>query len=142
MPQFGLINMNTCVKRVQCTNLFVAMPSVASVGVASARLYDPLLCRFLSPDPYVQMPDFTQSFNRYSYCVNNPLSYVDPSGEIVWFVRVIIGAVIGGTSGAIMAHQSGAQGFREWAGYVGGGALIGGLSGGTASGVSALGGAA
>lgn len=117
LPQFGLINMN-------------------------ARLYDPALCRFLSPDPYVQMPDFTQSFNRYSYCVNNPLSYVDPSGEIVWFVPVIIGAVIGGTSGAIMAHQSGAQGFREWAGYVGGGALIGGLSGGTASGVSALGGAA
>ena len=42
LPWFGLINMN-------------------------ARLYDPALGRFLSPDPYVQMPDFPQNFNRYSY---------------------------------------------------------------------------
>lgn len=41
-----------------------------------------------------------------------------------------------------MADQAGAQGFWEWAGYVGGGALIGGLSGGAAAGVSALGGGA
>jgi len=39
------------------------------------------LCRFLSPDPYVQMPDYTQNFNRYSYALNNPLIYTDPSGE-------------------------------------------------------------
>ena len=30
---------------------------------------------------YVQMPDFTQSFNRYSYALNNPLKYVDENGE-------------------------------------------------------------
>ena len=52
---FGLINMN-------------------------ARLYDPLLGRFLSPDPYVQAPDFTQNFNRYSYALNNPLRYTDEAG--------------------------------------------------------------
>lgn len=74
--------------------------------------------------------------------MNNPLIYTDPSGEIVWFVPVIIGAVIGATSGAIMADQAGAQGFGEWAAYVGGGAVIGGLSGGAAAGVSALGGGA
>ena len=101
-----------------------------------------MLGRFLSPDSYVQAPDFTQSFNRYSYCMNNPLIYTDPSGEIFWFVPIIIGTVIGATSGAIMADQTGAQGFWEWAGYVGGGALIGGLSGGAAAGVSALGGGA
>jgi len=28
------------------------------------------------------MPDATQSFNRYAYCLNNPLKYTDPSGEI------------------------------------------------------------
>ena len=38
----------------------------------NARLYDPLLGRFLSPDPYVQAPDFTQNFNRYSYALNHP----------------------------------------------------------------------
>lgn len=54
---FGLINMN-------------------------ARLYDPVLGRFLSPDPFVQMPDFTQNFNRNSYCLNNPLVYVDENGNM------------------------------------------------------------
>ena len=57
MKEFSLINMN-------------------------GRLYDPLLGRFLSPDPYVQLPDFSQNYNRYSYCLNNPLKYNDPSGEL------------------------------------------------------------
>ena len=48
---------------------------------ANARLYDPVICRFFSPDPFVQAPDFTQNFNRYSYCMNNPLKYTDPDGE-------------------------------------------------------------
>ena len=65
---FGLINMN-------------------------ARLYDPVLGRFLSPDPFVQMPDFTQNFNRYSYCLNNPLVYVDENGES--FTAILVGAAIG-----------------------------------------------
>ncbi|WP_372776639.1 FG-GAP-like repeat-containing protein [Mangrovibacterium sp.] len=46
----------------------------------NGRLYDPVVGRFLSADPYVQMPDGTQSFNRYSYCINNPLRYTDLSG--------------------------------------------------------------
>jgi hypothetical protein len=46
----------------------------------NGRVYDPVLGRFLSPDPYVQQPDFSQSLNRYSYCLNNPLIYTDPSG--------------------------------------------------------------
>lgn len=44
------------------------------------RMYDPVLGRFLSADPYVQFPESTQGFNRYTYVNNNPLSYVDPSG--------------------------------------------------------------
>ena len=47
----------------------------------NGRLYDPVLGRFLSPDNYMQMPDNSQNFNRYSYCLNNPLKYTDPSGE-------------------------------------------------------------
>ena len=50
----------------------------------NGRMYDPLLGRFLAPDNYVQAPDFSQSFNRYSYCLNNPLMYVDPTGYS-WF---------------------------------------------------------
>lgn len=44
------------------------------------RVYDPNLGRFLSADIYVQSPYNSQSFNRYSYTFNNPLSYTDPTG--------------------------------------------------------------
>ncbi|HOT15857.1 MAG TPA: RHS repeat-associated core domain-containing protein [Bacteroidales bacterium] len=50
------------------------------------RVYDPRLGRFMSPDPYVQAPFNSQSYNRYSYCLNNPLSFTDPSGYS-WFSR-------------------------------------------------------
>ena len=61
---FGLINMN-------------------------GRMYDPVMSSFLSVDNYVQRPDFSQSFNRYAYCLNNPLRYVDPDGE--WFLTGGVG---------------------------------------------------
>jgi hypothetical protein len=47
----------------------------------NGRVYDPALGRFISPDPWIQEPYNTQSFNRYSYVWNNPLRYTDPSGE-------------------------------------------------------------
>jgi len=46
----------------------------------NARLYDPVIGRFFSPDNYVVENTSTQDFNRYSYCLNSPLKYVDPSG--------------------------------------------------------------
>ena len=47
----------------------------------NARLYDPVIARFFSPDPQIQDPYSTQGFNRYSYCGNNPVMYSDPTGE-------------------------------------------------------------
>jgi len=47
-------------------------------------VYDPVISSFLSVDNYVQCSDFLQSFNRYAYCLNNQLRYVDPDGE--WFL--------------------------------------------------------
>jgi hypothetical protein len=46
----------------------------------NGRVYDPVIGRFLSADLLIQAPFDTQSFNRYSYVWNNPLSLVDPSG--------------------------------------------------------------
>ena len=46
----------------------------------NGRVYDQIVGRFLSADPIVQAPAFTQSFNRYSYVFNSPLSFTDPSG--------------------------------------------------------------
>lgn len=62
----------------------------------NGRLYDPMLGRFFSPDNYVQFPGFTQSYNRYSYCLNNPLKYTDPSGELSFTVAFGIFNVITG----------------------------------------------
>lgn len=45
-------------------------------------MYDPVVARFLSCDNFVQEPTNSQNFNRYSYCLNNPLKYTDPSGEL------------------------------------------------------------
>jgi RHS repeat-associated protein len=56
LTEFGLINMN-------------------------GRMYDPNLGRFLSPDNYIQSPYNPQNYNRYSYCLNNPLKYTDSDGE-------------------------------------------------------------
>ena len=47
----------------------------------NGRMYDPLMSAFLSPDNYMQDPTTQQGFNRYAYCMYNPLKYVDPSGE-------------------------------------------------------------
>ena len=55
IPDFGLVNMN-------------------------GRIYDPALGRFLAPDPNVQFPTDMQSYNRYTYVNNNPLSFTDPTG--------------------------------------------------------------
>ena len=68
---FGLINMN-------------------------GRLYDPYLQRFLSPDPYVQSPGNAQNYNRYSYCLNNPLMYSDPSGNFFIIDSWVAGLFSGG----------------------------------------------
>lgn len=44
------------------------------------RIYDPKLKRVLTPDPLVSMPLFDQSYNRYSYVLNDPMNLVDPTG--------------------------------------------------------------
>jgi RHS repeat-associated protein len=56
-----------------------AIPDVGLVNM-NGRVYDPMLGRFLSPDPEVQFVADLQSYNRYSYVLNNPLRYTDPTG--------------------------------------------------------------
>lgn len=46
----------------------------------NGRIYDPVLARFLTADPFIQDPTDTQSLNRYTYVLNNPLAYTDPHG--------------------------------------------------------------
>lgn len=96
----------------------------------NGRLYDPLLGRFLSTDNFVQEPYDSQNFNRYSYCLNNPLKYTDPSGE---FLHLLIGAAIGGfTNWMLNRCQWNASGL----GYFGVGAFSTAFSSGVASGIN------
>ncbi len=54
----------------------------------NGRVYDPLIGRFMSADPFIQAPGNLQSYNRYAYVMNNPLAYTDPSGY--WSLRIKI----------------------------------------------------
>ena len=109
LPWFGLYNMN-------------------------ARLYDPVLGRFLSPDPYVQMPDNTQNLNRYLYALNNPFSYTDPSGE---FWHLIIGAIIGGfINWALNGFHFNAEGLAHFGIGMAAGALSAGVGAGISSAIA------
>jgi RHS repeat-associated protein len=49
----------------------------------NGRIQDSTVGRFISADPFGVVPTNTQSFNRYSYVFNNPVSFVDPSGFVV-----------------------------------------------------------
>lgn len=64
----------------------------------NGRIYDPKLARFLQADPFIQAVTDTQSFNRYSYVMNNPLNATDPSGFIwskLWKeLKPFVGAIV------------------------------------------------
>ncbi len=49
-----------------------------------ARYYDPELGRFIQPDTIAPSLDNPQSLNRYTYCGNNPINNIDPSGHSFW----------------------------------------------------------
>jgi RHS repeat-associated protein len=72
---------------------FTGHEHVDEVGIIhmNGRIYDPELGRFLSADPHIQSPNNSQSHNRYSYVLNNPLKYTDPSGYFIeWMMRGVV----------------------------------------------------
>ncbi len=94
---------------------------------------NPVVSRMLSPDNFVQAPDFSQSFNRYSYAWNNPLVLTDPSGEIVGFL--IAGAIIGAYIGGAIAEGEANPGKWAWNNNTWKGIIAGGLIGTATGGV-------
>ena len=118
------------------------MDSVCLVNL-NARLYEATLGRFVSADPMVEDPYNLQILNRYSYVLNNPLSFTDPSGMCFlgcfWnsgtFRSVLVIAVATLLDGVILPELEGATGTMFSAGGISGLsgtqlALNAGLSGG------------
>ena len=134
---------NTLDKLTLLDRGFTGHEHLQTVGLIhmNGRLYDPALHRFLQPDNYVQDPFNTQNFNRYGYCLNNPLLYTDPTGE--WFViddaiAMLVGGVVNLTINAI---QGNVTSFWSGLGYfaVGVGAGAASLYGGPLAGGAVLG---
>ena len=70
LDMFGIINMN-------------------------GRVYDPATAMFLSTDPFIQAKENWLNYNRYCYCLNNPLNYIDPSGQNFWtFLKEVAKVVV------------------------------------------------
>ena len=79
---------------------FHEMLDVDWLVLMNARVYNPVLGRFLSPDPFIQFPEDLQSLNRYAYVLNNPLSLTDPTGylslrSIGKFFKRNLGTIVG-----------------------------------------------
>lgn len=81
------------------------------------RIYMPDLGRFMSPDPNVPYPENGQSYNRYSYVQNNPLSATDPSGyyDLQSFVHTVaeIAPIIPGCNIVCVAVAQAVDGYMQ-----------------------------
>jgi RHS repeat-associated protein len=66
----------------QTTRGFTGQEELTDVGLVhlNGRVYDPLVGRMMSADPFVPDPMNGQAWNRYSYVINNPLALTDTNG--------------------------------------------------------------
>ncbi|MDA8234216.1 MAG: hypothetical protein M0Z31_05280 [Clostridia bacterium] len=60
------------------------------------RYYNPSLGRFISQDKWDGEIDQPASQNKYVYAYNNPVNYIDPTGESAWgFIKGFADAAFG-----------------------------------------------
>ena len=114
------------------------------VGVIhmNGRVYDPLIGRFMSADPFIQSPGNLQSYNRYAYVMNNPLAFTDPSGY--WSLGGFLKSVVNVVKVAVVVYVAYTTG--QWVGDAAMWALaptssnaaaLGAIAGGAAGGAAA-----
>ena len=107
----------------------------------NSRYYDAKVCRWISPEPNVNIGGFDSNagflgYNSYVYCANNPICCADYNGKSLIALILIgigIGVAVGGTVGGVAAYNSakesgeaGSDLFWSTAAGVGKGAVIGG----------------
>ena len=101
-------------------NELVEAGGLMKVGV---RWYDPMVGRFLQMDPWLGSIYQPLTLNAYGYCVNDPIQWVDPEGEVIWFV--VAGIAIGLIAKGIDDYRDDGEINDSWTDY----ALWGGLGG-------------
>jgi len=149
-------------KRVQTANTYAGTGNQVTRGYTdhehlenfglihmNGRVYDPVLARFLSADPFIGDASDSESYNRYSYVNNNPVNAIDPSGyflkKLFKVVAIVAAAYFGGlwaikafgisaTGAAGSAFAGGLQAAGVGSGVING--IIGGAAAGFASGFS------
>ncbi|CAM2005565.1 SpvB/TcaC N-terminal domain-containing protein [Acanthopleuribacter pedis] len=93
----------------------------------NGRVYDPVIGRFMTPDPIRQFPYHLQGVNPYSYILNNPYNATDPSGHFfvglakfaLWLgkattttaqiITAVSVGVVGAAAVAIYTHRTGGE---------------------------------
>ena len=110
----------------------------------SSRYYDPEIGRWISPEPNIDYGEFDESagqlaYNLFVYCANNPVKFIDDTGESITLACILIGAgiglIAGGVFGAYRANKNGYtpdDGWKYWkyvVGYGVAGCAIGALVG-------------
>ena len=66
-----------------------AVPCIATTDSMHARYYSPNLGRFISVDPVGGTIGSSQSWNRYSYVRNNPITRFDPDGLTDIYISIV-----------------------------------------------------
>ena len=113
------------------TQGFTGHEMVDEAGIIhmGGRIYDPGLGRFLSADPIVSDLGNVQRLNRYSYVLNSPLSYTDPTGfdqchpddsTCIFGTITVIGTSSGGVSSTMVFGQGSGNYFQSGSSSAGG----------------------
>ena len=83
-----------------------------------SRYYNPQWGRFISADAYVSTGTGLLGYNMYAYCNNNPVMYVDPTGE-VW-ISILVVTLVGVGLLSLSSCSGGGRGNYEKAEFPGG----------------------
>ena len=131
------------------TRGFTGHEMLDAVGIIhmNGRIYDPKLGRFLQADPVIQFPNYSQSWNRYSYVLNNPLNATDPTGYFLGKLFKALNKVLGDFAPFLGILLLAIPGVNAWVlgswvnafqfGFITGGIATGSLRGAVFGGISA-----